>query len=256
MASLSTETDTLDGLDLSEHRSETETDDQSEETIDSVQRGVQLISKKNTKSLVWNYFGFTPDEDGRPTNCSNPKCKLCFKDVSAKFGNTSNLLKHLRLHHRNEFSEISRAQAAEPRPVKSSGKNKSTQPTLQACFEQSRKYSTTSKEHPRLSKAVTNFIVKDVMPIYTVEKDGFRTMVEALNPRYQLPHKDYFSRTAIPELYERTREQLAAKVKNEVQYFSATTDLWSSCTSDPYLCLTIHYIDSEWNLQSHCLQDA
>ena len=42
------------------------------------------------------------------------------------------------------------------------------------------------------------------MPIYTVEKDGFRVMVEALNPRYQLPHKDFFSRTAIPELYERT----------------------------------------------------
>ena len=37
-------------------------------------------------------------------------------------------------------------------------------------------------------------------------------------------------------------------------FFSATTDLWSSCLSDPYLCLTIHYIDLEWNLQSHCLQ--
>lgn len=252
---LSAETDNtfeaIDSLDLSEHLSETEMDEQSEETTDSVQG---LISKKNTKSLVWKYFGFTPDEGGRPTNYCNPKCKLCFKDVSAKFANTSNLLKHLRLHHRNEFSEISRAQAAECRPVKSSGKNKSTQPTLQACFEQSRKYSTSSKDHRRLSSAVTNFIVRDVMPIYTVEKDGFRAMVEALNPRYQLPHKDYFSRTAIPELYERTREQIAAKVKKESQYFSATTDLWSSCTSDPYLCLTIHYIDSEWNLQSHCLQ--
>ena len=109
MASPSMETDTLNGLNLTEHHSETETDEQSEETIDSVQQGVQLISKKNTKSLVWNYFGFTPDEDGRPTNCCNSKCKLCFKDVSAKFGNTSNLLKHLHLHHRNEFSEISHA---------------------------------------------------------------------------------------------------------------------------------------------------
>ena len=83
------------------------------------------------------------------------------------------------------------------------------------------------------------------MPIYTVEKDGFRAMVEALNPRYQLPHRDYFSRTAIPELYEKTREQIAVKVKQESQYFSATADLWSSCTSDPYVCVTIHYIDSE-----------
>ena len=119
-------------------------------------------------------------------------------DVSAKFSNTTNLLKHLRLHHRNEFSKITRAQAADSRPIKSSGRNKSTQPTLKACLEQSRKYSANSKEHQRLSNAVTNFIVRDVMPIYTVEKDGFREMVNALNSRYQLPHKDYFSRIAIP----------------------------------------------------------
>ena len=92
------------------------------------------------------------------------------------------------------------------------------------------------------------------MPIYTVEKGGFRAMVEALNSRYQLPHKDYFSRTAIPELYEKTQEQIATKVKQESQYFSATANLWSSCTSDPYLYITIRSIDSEWNLQSHCLQ--
>ena len=144
---------------VSTYHSETETDEPSEETTDSTQGGMQLISKKNTKSLVWKYFGFTPGEDGRPTNYCNQKCKLCFKEVSAKFSNTSNLLKHLRLHHRNEYSEITRAQTAEPRSVKSSGKDKSTQPTLQACLQQSRKYSTNSKEHRRLSNAVTNFIV-------------------------------------------------------------------------------------------------
>ena len=254
---LSAEMDPLDdvgSLYLSEQHSKTEMDEPSEETTDSAQGGVQLISKKNTKSLTWKYFGFIPAEDGRPTNYCNPKCKLCFKEVSAKFSNTSNLLKHLRLHHRNKYSKITRAQTAEPRSVKLSGKDKSTQPTLQACLQQSRKYSTNSKEHRRLSNAVTNFIVRDVMPIYTVEKDGFRAMVEALNPRYQLLHKDFFSRTAIPELYERTREQIEVKIKKESQYFSATTDLRSSCTSDPHLCITIHYIDSEWNLQSHCLQ--
>jgi len=60
--------------------------------------------------------------------------------------------------------------------------------------------------------AVTNFIVRDVMPLYIVEKGGFRAMVEALNPRCSLPHKDYFTRTAIPELYEKTREHIAAKI--------------------------------------------
>ena len=64
----------------------------------STQKRIQ-ITKKNTKSPVWKYFGFTSDEDGKPTNYFNPRCKLCSKDILAKFSNTSNLLKHLRLHH-------------------------------------------------------------------------------------------------------------------------------------------------------------
>ena len=132
-SSLSVETDTLDdigSLYLSEQHSETDTDEPSEETTDSAQGGVQLISKKNTNSLVWKYFGFTPGEDGRSTNYCNLKCKLCFKEVLAKFSIISNLLKHLCLHHRNEYKKITHAQIAQPRSVKSLGKDKSMQPTL------------------------------------------------------------------------------------------------------------------------------
>ena len=90
--------------------------------------------------------------------------------------------------------------------------------------------------------------------MYTIDKPGFRAMIQALNPRYQLPCKDYFSRVTIPSMYENTRAQISLKMKKEAHHFSATTDLWSSCTSDPYLSLTVHYVDTEWNLQSHCLQ--
>jgi hypothetical protein len=43
-------------------------------------------------------------------------------------------------------------------------------------------------------------------------------------------------------------------MKEKCVNFSATADLWSSCTSAPYLCFTVHYICSEWTLESHCLQ--
>jgi len=92
------------------------------------------------------------------------------------------------------------------------------------------------------------------MPVYTVDKPGFCVMIQACNPRYQLPHKDYFSRFAIPSTYENTQELISLKMKKEAHYSSAITDLWSSCTLDPYLYLTVHYVNMEWNLQSHCLQ--
>ena len=38
------------------------------------------------------------------------------------------------------------------------------------------------------------------------------------------------------------------------KFYAATTDLWSSVTSAPYMSYTVHFIDQEWNLQSWCLQ--
>ena len=86
-------------------------------------------------------------------------------------------------------------------------------------------FNTNSKEHRKLTEVVTNCIVRDVMPVYIIDKPGFRAMIQALNPRYQLSYKDYFNRIAIPSMYESTREQILLKMKKEAHYFSATTDL-------------------------------
>ena len=61
---------------------------------------VELIAKKNITSKVWKYFGFVPDEDGNPIDSDKPKCKLCFKSVSAEWANTSNLLRYLKFSPR------------------------------------------------------------------------------------------------------------------------------------------------------------
>ncbi|XP_072560454.1 E3 SUMO-protein ligase ZBED1-like isoform X1 [Paramormyrops kingsleyae] len=94
-----------------------------------------------------------------------------------------------------------------------------------------------------------------MMPLSTVEQDGFRKLVKVLDSRYELPGRKYFSKTALPQLYEECRGKLENNLRN-VKYFDTTTDLWSSRTSEPYLSLTIHYIDEDWGLQSRCLQTA
>ena len=67
-------------------------------------------------------------------------------------------------------------------------------------MDRTKKYSPTSKEHQQLTKAVTFCIAKGILPIYTAHKKGFCEMVKAVNPRYELPHKNYFNRIRIPSL--------------------------------------------------------
>ena len=110
-------------------------------------------------------------------------------------------------------------------------------------MEQTKKYSRTSKEHQKLTRAVTTCIATDSLPIYSVDKSGFQEMINVLNPRYDLPHREHFSRIAIPALYEETRQDLLEQLEKECSYFSLTTDLWSSTSLQPYMSLTVHYID-------------
>lgn len=91
-----------------------------------------------------------------------------------------------------------------------------------------------------------------MVPFKTVENEGFKCLLKVVDPRYELPSRKYFSNTAIPRLYSECRVKIERKVQ-KVQFFTTTSDLWSSRTSEPYLSLTIHYID-DWRLCSATLQ--
>ena len=78
-------------------------------------------------------------------------------------------------------------------------------------------------------------------------------MLESIEPRYQLPSRKHFSKTAIPALFNSTQSALASTLQ-EVKHFSSATDLWSSVCMQPYLSYTVHYITKDWKLQSKCLQ--
>ena len=66
----------------------------------------ELVTKQNTKSHIWKYFGFEPDESGKPRSKDHPKCRLCKTEIAAKDGNTSNLFSHLKNKHPEEYHRI------------------------------------------------------------------------------------------------------------------------------------------------------
>lgn len=105
-----------------------------------------------------------------------------------------------------------------------------------------------------MTLAFTKFIAQDMLPIYAVDKKGFRNMMEIANPQYDLPHSNHFRRVAIPSLYNTVRADIESKISDKNFFFAATTDMWSSVTSEPYMSYTVHYIDSSFDLQTYCLQ--
>ena len=125
--------------------------------------------------------------------------------------------------------------------------------TILDALSSAQKYTKGSKRWKQLTEAVTKGIAKDTMPVYSVEKPGFRQMLAQFDRRYELPSRKYFSQVAIPALYAKVRD----KVDNELlglKYYSATTDLLSSKGLLPYISYTIHWVDDEWNYKTRCLE--
>lgn len=93
-----------------------------------------------------------------------------------------------------------------------------------------------------------------MQPTNAVEQPGFRSMLKKFHPRYELPSHGHMSRTAIPPLSVGLCDGAKATLtSNKVTLFAATTDLWSSSSSDPYMSYTVYYINVGWVWRSYCL---
>ena len=135
----------------------------------------------------------------------------------------------------------------------SSTSNK-TQVTLGELVAKSAMYSPSSPQAKELSRAVAYHFAKDAVPLSTVDKPGFQYMVSKLNPRYQLPSRRHYFDYEIPHLYSHVRYYVVAPKLKEAKFFSATTVLWTSAANCHYMTITIHFISSDWELISFCLE--
>lgn len=212
----------------------------------------ELIPKKGATSVVWNWFGYKRADKEQTTVI----CKQCKNTVISKGGNTSNLFHHLKHRHPVQYEECQKAReesstADARKPKQSRLVQHGIAESLASCTPYDRK----SKRWKDITQAVTICLAKDMMPIQTVEKEGFKQLVKKLDPRYTLPKRKYFSKTALPDMYEEYREKVEASLSS-ADYYASTTDLWSSRTTEPYLSLTVHYINSDWELCNSNLETS
>ena len=208
-----------------------------------------FVKKPNTKSIIWKYFSVRADSKGVPLEgeIENPVCDTCKKCVPAKRSNTTNLFRHLEDNHPLLFAEIGPETSTSSR-----SKSKSKQLSLSQCLNKAKAYDAKSSRATELTRAVTMFIALDMQPFYTIEKEGFRQLLQAFDPRYNLPSRRHFVDIEFPRLFSEVKEKVVKALRG-TQYFAGTTDLWTSAGNHPYLSFTVHFVDMEWKLRSFCL---
>ena len=98
------------------------------------------------------------------------------------------------------------------------------QSSISEAFSKMQKYKRGGKQWQKLTNSVTHCLAKDMMPIYTVEKSGFKRLLNDFDLKYELPSRKYFSQKAIPKLYNETKDGVLQQLQH-AEFFSATSDM-------------------------------
>lgn len=161
---------------------------------------------------------------------------------------------HLKVHHHKEYERL----GFQSGPSSSSNSQNQQQSTSQQritdVFEKLVPYAENSPTHKKLTDAVSRFICESMSPISVVEMPSFRSMIHSLDARYDLPKRKYFSKKAIPRLFTNSQEEVRSEL-DKARIFSITADGWTSSVNlNPYISLTIHFIDEDWVLRTRALE--
>ena len=152
-----------------------------------------LVRKEKTISPMWTYFSLEPDEKGKRKNKDEAVCKICHSKVPTKDGNTTSLFNHLKPQHPSKYSSVTQVATAKKVAQKHKPVHNRAQPTLESTLDKAKLYERNGHKWQELTDSVTRYICKDIMPLYGVEKEGFRSMLRKFNPLYELPSRKFFT---------------------------------------------------------------
>lgn len=196
------------------------------------------ISSKKTSKL-WNHFSICSADSTKVV------CLHCGRTISrgkkpTNLG-TSCLLRHLQRFHlsvlENNVSEtvLSSTDLQVPHNTAASGS---------AAFNDiDEKFSETHPVAKKITSLVAEMIALDLQPFSFVNNVGFNRLLEYLQPQYSLPSSSYFSRTAIPEMYDSVKEIIVSHLKEaESGVIHFTAGIWMSSQTREYLTLTAHWV--------------
>ncbi|KAK2654954.1 hypothetical protein Ddye_008006 [Dipteronia dyeriana] len=111
---------------------------------------------------------------------------------------------------------------------------------------------TTTYNEEKCREALARFVLLDESPFKTVEGKGFKYMLGVFEPGFHVPCRTTIARDVL-QLYVDEKKKLKDFFVRNQQRVCLTTDTCTSIQNINYMCLTIHFVDSNWKLQKKIL---
>ncbi|KAF4031496.1 hypothetical protein GN244_ATG16664 [Phytophthora infestans] len=180
------------------------------------------------------------------------KCKTTFKYRS---GSSASIRKHMNHEHPHEIGSVGR-EAAVKRVENALASKRKSSAVIFSPTKRTKKINPAEEE--MATRALIEWIAKCLRPLSIVEDEELRfviALVQTMHGIYELPS----CRTITERMQahaQQLRSLLKEKIAEEVDFYSLTTDMWTSRTTDSYIALTIHFMTDFFELRSYTLEVA
>ncbi|CAG8841748.1 5578_t:CDS:2, partial [Gigaspora margarita] len=107
----------------------------------------------------------------------------------------------------------------------------------------------TPAQKAKFSMLVAEWIVSDTLPFSVVSSQSFATMIRYLNANIDLPSRDVI-KSIIQKAFTVMQRDIQLLFEQISSKISITLDIWTSRANVPFICITAHWIDNNWNLKN------
>ncbi|KAL4568366.1 hypothetical protein LXL04_023976 [Taraxacum kok-saghyz] len=104
----------------------------------------------------------------------------------------------------------------------------------------------------KFRELVSQAIIKHNLPFMFVEYEGIRDIFQYLYENVITISRNT-AKSDVTNLFKREKVRLKTLLESLLGRVSLTSDLWTSINTDGFLCVTCHFIDTEWKLQKRIL---
>ncbi|XP_055823973.1 zinc finger BED domain-containing protein RICESLEEPER 1-like [Solanum dulcamara] len=101
-------------------------------------------------------------------------------------------------------------------------------------------------------KALCRMVIVDELSFSFVEKEGFKEFMKMAQPHFWIPSRSTVTRDCF-NLFNEEKQKLRRYFIETKQRICITTDTWTSIQRINYMCITAHWIDSDWNMRKKIL---
>jgi hypothetical protein len=197
------------------------------------------------KSSVWEHF--TKVEGGDPEDPKS-KCNYCSKLFSChprRLG-TSSMLSHIRnscKKYPGRFGKLDKSQSMLSFDAKKEGQvGEGSVGNLVIA-----KYNV-----QKIREALAKMVIVDELPFRFVEGEGFHDFMKTVESRFKIPSRYIVMKDCL-KIFISEKEKLRAIFLTTGARVCLTTDTWTSVQNLNYMCVTCHFIDSDWNLHKRII---